>query len=76
MFDVSEGRAPYAVDGLDDVRAGLSSNDDNDRADAVCPARDATVLHVVEHVRNVAEADSRAVVVGETSDLKSSAVMI
>ena len=54
-----------AVDGLDDVRAGLSSDDDDDRARTVCPTGDAPVLDVVEDVGDVPESDGRSVVVRE-----------
>ncbi len=48
-----------AIARLDDVGAGLPADDEQHRAGAVGPGRDAVVLYVVEHLRHVDQPDGR-----------------
>ena len=56
----------YAVDGLDDVGAGLAEDDHGDGAFAVQVAGGADVLHRVGNVGDVGEPDGGAVVLYPT----------
>ena len=50
-----------AVNDLDDVRAGLALDVDDDRRRLVHPRRELGVFHVVNHVRHVGQNHRRAV---------------
>jgi len=49
----------HAVDGFDDVGAGLRAQDDDDRRLSVEQAEVVVVLHAVDHLRHVLQADRR-----------------
>ena len=52
-----------AVNDLDDVRAGLALDVDDDRRRLVHPRRELRVFHVVNHVRHVGQNHRRAILI-------------
>ena len=55
----------HAVDGFDDVGAGLAEDDDQDGRLAVGQAEVAQILHVILDVGDVRQAHRRAVAIGD-----------